>query len=439
MTDLQPGHQLLARRDPKPADGYNLITPAITLATGVSVTLDQTHLPAGGKRYVRANPKPADGWAKDPMLTLAATDSPTIRVPTTTTEPPPPTTGKRGWGKDVTGSSKSQEIVTSLADLKAALQAGGNNIKASVPVGTIWSLGGATLAVKDDTTYDNGNLILADGGLKASGPVQNIWLKNLRAMVGDKMGNAGDLDGLTLNGVNGPVRGVYVEHSQLMWAPDVSLACLNDVAYVTLDNVIFAEQLNDSAHGEFPHSLGPNIDCLAGNVSKRGYRISLIDCASILNFSRNLRSIGGAEIEANGFLVYGHGEGPQGCPQSLSMDGVTLIKAPQLPIKQTQVFRGQHGDHCNLDPVANSVFVGAHQVIGYTDSGVDASLKATTRRFTPSMTPETDAAAAMARILANAGAYPADKHLTRVRNHVTNKTGIYVNGVGKPNSYTALI
>ncbi len=437
---LLQGHQVLLRRNPKPADGYTQ-DKALVLDAADAATVDTTVLPVGHKRYARRNPKPSNGWTTDPLVTLTATQM--LDIPALDAgpgpEPPPTTSGKRGWGKDVTGSSKSQEIVTTLTDLKAALAQGGNNIKASVSVGTIWSLGGSTLAVKDDTTFDQANLITADGGLKASGPVSNIWLKNLRSMVGDKMGNAGDLDGLTLNGVNGPVRGVYVEHSQLMWAPDVSTACLNDVAYVTFDNVVWAEQLNRSAHGEFPHSLGPNIDCLAGNVSKRGYKISIIDSASILNYSRNLRSIGGTEIEANGFLVYGHGEGPQGCPASLSIDGLILIKAPNLPVNQTQLFRGQHGDHCSLDPVANSVYVGAHLVEGFTDSGVDASLRATSRRFTPSMTPETDPVAAKARILANAGAYPVDKHLQRVRNYVINKTGTYVNGVGEANSYTSLI
>jgi len=170
---------------------------------------------------------------------------------------------------------------------------------------------------------------------------------------------------------------------------------------------------------------------------RSGTRISFIESLTALNQSRNFRMIGGSQIEVVGCTIYDHNEGPQGCPDSAVFLGCTWKKGPE-PLKTTLLFRGQPGGHCSINPKPNTVFVGKHQVIGYTDSGVDSAVRATSAPFTASV-PEPDPQAAHVLVLANAGAAPVDKHLQRVRDDVQSGTGHYVNGIGKVNSYTALV
>jgi hypothetical protein len=166
-------------------------------------------------------------------------------------------------------------------------------------------------------------------------------------------------------------------------------------------------------------------------------RISFIECLSAINQSRNFRLIGVDRAELIGCTIYDHNEGPQGSPTSAMLLGCTWKKGPN-PLSNTFLFRAQDGGHGAFSAKANTVYEHGGQAIGFTHSGVDSKVRATAPLFTTSE-PEPDAAEAHATVLAGAGAYPADTQLARIRDHVRNGTGAYVNGYGKQGSYTELV
>jgi len=403
---------------------------------------DKTRTISQGKQfYVRFGPKPAGGWETIAASGLALGDTLTVTAVGETEPPPdppptdpPPTTGKRGFGKNTTGSGDPVTSVTALAALRTVL-AGGKNVKVDVPAGTVWSLGGSDLVIKSNTTCDFGNLTLMGASVRISGPASNIMLTNLRSHCGDQFGNATDLDALTINGNNGSVRNVYIRNSQMLWGPDTDTAILGDIADVTFERCVFAEGLYNSNHAESPHSLGPNV--ASEDPSTPAQRISFIECLVSTNQSRNFRLIGVGQAELIGCTIYNHNEGPQGSPTSANLLGCTWKKGPN-PLANTFLFRAQDGGHGAFTAKANTVYEHGGQVMGYVSSGVDPKVKATAPLFA-STEAEPGAVAAHATTLANAGAVPADKQLQRVRQNVSFGSGDYVNGIGKPGSYTSLL
>jgi hypothetical protein len=403
-------------------------------------------LAAGHKRVIQRGPKPASGWISDGSTTLQATDSVTIPAlgvvepppdpdPEPEPEPEPPPTGAlRGFGKTVVRSTGNLTMVNNLAGLRTAAQAGGRNVKVDVSAGTVWSLSGANLTVRSGTSIDFGNLTLMDGSVFLAG-VSDVYLENLRTHAGDQFGSAGELDSLTINGNQAPVRRVYVRNSQMLWGPDTCTAILGDIADVTFERCVFAEGLFNSKHPESPHSLGPNVASEDPSTPATG--ISFIECLCSTNQSRNFRLIGGVRLELIGCTIYNHNEGPQGCPTSANLLGCTWKKGPNA-LANNFLFRAQDGGHGAFTAKANTVFAGLPNVIGFTDSGVDAKVRSATPVFT-STEVVTDSRLAHSIVLASAGANPPDKQLSRIRQNVQSGTGTYVNGFGKPGSYTSLL
>lgn len=439
--DLAAGHQVLVQRNPKPADGFKSKGYKL-LGANDSLTIDTTVLPPGYKLTVRRSPKPAAGWIKDPRQTLTATA--TLEITALTAEPPPPDPGEpppagelRGFGKTVKRSTASLTTVKTLAELRTALGAGGKNIQVDVPAGTIWKLAGSDLSPKSGTTLNGGNLTLMDGGFKAAG-VSDIFVENLRVHAGDQFGNAQDLDAGNVNGNNGPVRRVYFRNCQFLWGPDVVFAALGDISEVTFEHCVFAEGLYDSKHPEAPHALALNLASTSPEVAST--KVSIIECLLASCESRNIRLIGVEQVEVVSTTIYNYHEGPQGCPVGgANFLACTWKKGPNA-LANTLLFRFQKGGHGAYEKATpNSVFVGSKSVVGFTDSGVDASLRASSPAFAGGMSDPGDAVAAHGRTLAQAGAFPADKQLTRIRGYVKSGGGKYVNGFGKADSYTALV
>jgi len=437
-VDLKSGHQVLVRRNPKPSSGYQG-DGYITLKSGDSLTVDPARLAPGHKVTIRRAPKPSSGWAKDTMQTLTATqvvDIPALTTdPGPTPEPPPPSGALRGFGKNTKRSSASLTTVTSLSALRSAASAGGKNIKVDVPEGTVWSLAGQPLTPKSGTSIDFGNLQCIDATLRIQG-VTDVFIENARFFAGDQYGNASDVDALNINGNTTPVRRVYVRNSTFLWGPDVVASFLGDVGDITVERCIMAEGLYNSRHAESPHSLGPNV--ASEMTDKPANNISFIECLVGNEQSRNFRLIGVHQVEVIGCTVWNYDEGPQGCPYSAMLLGMTWKAGPIGPgIKL--LFRAQDGGHGAFTAKANTVYVGTkRQVIGFTDSGVDSKVKADSPLFTPTE-PEPDAASAHQTVLSSAGAFPRDKQTTRVLANAKNGTGKYVNGYGKAESYTSLL
>jgi hypothetical protein len=395
-------------------------------------------LQVGHRRIVQRGPKPANGWMSDGSTTLQAADSVTIPAldvvePPPDPEEPPPTGALRGFGKNVAKSTANLTTVNNLAGLRAVVS-GGKNVKVDVPVGTVWSLQGQNLNIGSGSTIDFGNVTLMGGSVFLAG-VSDVYLENLRTHAGDEFGSAGELDSLTINGNQRPVRDVYICNSQMLWGPDTCTAILGDIAGVTFERCVFAEGLFNSKHPESPHSLGPNVASEDPTTPATG--ISFIECLCSTNQNRNFRLIGGVRLELIGCTIYNHNEGPQGCPTSANLLGCTWKKGPNA-LSNNLLFRAQDGGHGAFTAKANTVFAGSPNVIGFTDAGVDPKVRSATPTFA-STEPSPNAALAHSIVLASAGAAPADKQLARIRQNIQSGTGNYVNGIGKTGSYTSLL
>ena len=222
------------------------------------------------------------------------------------------------------------------------------------------------------------------------------------------------MDALTINGNTAPVRRVYIRNSQFLWGPDVTAALLGDIAEVTLERCVIAEGLSESKHPEAPHSLGLNI--ASQDPTRPAQSISLIECLSSTCQSRNFRLIGVKQVELIGCTVYNHNEGPQGSPTSAMLLGCTWKKGP-IALANTFRFRAQDGGHGAFSAKPNTVYEHGGADVGFSGSGVDGKVKAASPLF-QTTEPEPDAAMAHQLVLGGAGAFPADKQLTRLRANV---------------------
>ena len=81
-------------------------------------------LQPGHQKIVNRGPKPASGWVKEGSVTLAAEDSatfPALEEPPPDPDPDPPPTGAlRGFGKGVARNTGNVVTVNNLAGLRAA-------------------------------------------------------------------------------------------------------------------------------------------------------------------------------------------------------------------------------------------------------------------------------------------------------------------------------
>jgi len=102
----------------------------------------------------------------------------------------------------------------------------------------------------------------------------DVILKNLRLRPGDAMmssSEAGQADGLTVNGVGGNVYNVVLDHLSLLWGPDIGgLAVLGNVHDMTVQYTIMGEGLRYSRHPEAApsgdgHSMAVNLAPLSSS------------------------------------------------------------------------------------------------------------------------------------------------------------------------------
>ncbi len=159
-----------------------------------------------------------------------------------------------GYGAGTTGGSGGKVYsVSTWSQLKAALQASGPRIVRLTGSADLDG-GGEKLKVR------NGNLTIDGSGWSGSLrrysiviEASNVIVTQLRLRPGDQIDDVGEGDGLTINpGIGGSLSNIVIDHCSLLWAPDVTLAILNNVSDVTVQYSILGAGLYYSANPSQP-------------------------------------------------------------------------------------------------------------------------------------------------------------------------------------------
>lgn len=299
-----------------------------------------------------------------------------------------------GYGAEVTGGSRLT-TASSLDELRSAIADGNHVVLAGS--GT-WDLKGSDLVIDArDFTLDNSEagIVFKGGSVRIEPPAENVLLRHVKSRAGDESGSASSLDAITVNAGKGQIRGLYFDHVEAWWGPDVTFAILGDVQDVTLDGVIIAGGLVKSEHPEadesvLGHSMGLNLTALSGQ--KIGpQRITIYRSLIALNQTRNpqLRKAGPVDIVDS--VIFGHDQAPYGNAEGgLNIIG-TVYHRGSAPIEafggqarlQTEAFRAVAKDG-TLTP--DSVYVDpTTHAVDYTLTEPDPKIRATSPMVPPSV------------------------------------------------------
>jgi outer membrane biosynthesis protein TonB len=368
------------------------VTPADPTAPTPAPTATDAPTPAPTPKPADPTPAPtptaAPTRAPDPTATPAPagpTPAPTATpTPTPPADPPLAAGDQVGYGANVTGGSRTV-AVSSLADLRAAVQQGNHVVLRG---GGTWDHGGRDLVIDvRDFTLDNreAGVVFKGGAVRIEPPAGNVILRHVKSRAGDQSGNAQEMDAITVNAQSGQIRGLYFDHVEAWWGPDVTFALLGDVANVTLDGVIISGGLVKSAHPEAGdldgHSMGLNMTALSGQAIGP-QRITIYRSLIALNETRNpqLRQAGPVDIVDS--VIFGHDEAPYGdalgglnIVGTVYRHGTPAISAFGSNAKlETEAFKAVNKDGY-LTP--NSVYVDpTTRAADYAFSAIDSRIRA---------------------------------------------------------------
>jgi pectate lyase len=359
--------------------------------------------------------------------------------------PLPAPAGVAGYGAATTGGSGGKVLtVTNLNDsgagsLRAALDASG-------PRQVVFGVAG-TIVLSSDINI-NDPFVTIDAST-APGPVvvrgaavkivtHDVILRHLRLRPGDQVASPAEVDALTINGMQGDVYNVVIDHVTMLWGPDIGgLAILGNVHDITVQYSIMGEGLYLSRHPEAVasqdgHSMATSIFQLDPGVTppKR------------LTFHHNLFTtsdqrmpvIQGAEcVDLVNNVLYNWGnKGLHGNPRSLNAVNNWFRTGPETTSKL--VYQWQHHS-ANPNPYSASVWLSGNVADGFT-SAVEAPagvLRSGAACGGLSVGAES-AEAAYNTVIGAAGATaPArDAVDQRIIGNVLNRTGTFFNGAGQP-------
>lgn len=423
-------------------------TDGVNIASRENSTV---YIPQLVVRTSAASPSPTP--TPKPSATPAPTAQPSA-TPQPTSVPASPSSAVVGYGAKTVGGTGGQVVtVTSLADTgagtlrdalaKAKATPGGEIIRFAV-AGTIDLNGDLEIAAPyltiDGSTAPGGGIQIKGGMLKVVPPAHDVIFRYLKVRSGDKANSSSndDRDAIFLNGLQGRVYNVVIDHCTLIWGPDIGgLAILGNVEDVTVQYTIMGEGLYLSNHyegveasGQQGHSMGASVFQLRTDVAparRLTYYRNLFTTAD-----RRMPVVQGAEqVDLINNVMYNWNRNPPGGnPRSLNMVGNVLQRGPQTR-GELVVWRPQpHSANPSYYP--QSVYEANNLTMGFPYARGDAG--STLYRSSPigtySVQPG-DAMTAYNDVLAQAGAaLPVrDTVDTRIINNVRNGTNVLPNGV----------
>jgi pectate lyase len=431
--DHQLAAQLLRNGNNKSAASRNDALATLT----VQVTVAEATPTATPTRRATSTPEP----------TASSTPGESPKA-TPTPEPTQPSAGGPavGYGAGTVGGAGGRvETVTTLADsgpgsLRAALEASGRRIITFDVAGTI-SLRGS-IHVKNPYVTVAGETAPRPGISVRGGSLlvrtSEVILRDLRLRPGDQVDDPNDVDALTLNGVNGTVNNVLVDHLTMLWGPDIGgLAILGDVRNVTVQNSIMGEGLYLSAHAEATasqggHSMAANVTQLDPNLPAPR-RITFWRDLFTTSDTRMPRFQGAECVDVVNNVIYNWGIKPaHGNPRSLNLvnnwfRGGPLTETQLVWLVQTSIVAPKTFD--------TSVYTSGNVADGVRGGREPSStVYADTPRCGGLSVTAGDPGAAYTAVLDHAGATAPvrDDVDRRIISNVVNRSGQYFNGAGYP-------
>jgi pectate lyase len=369
-------------------------------------------------------------------LRLRAPDAPTV----------PTSSNVVGYGAGTSGGAGGRQLaVTTLADsgpgsLRAALEASGKRIVVFGVAGTIRLQ--STITIKDPYVTVAGEtapapgITLRDGALMVR--TSEVILRHLRLRPGDQVDSPDDVDALTINGANGTVSNVVVDHVTMLWGPDIGgLAVLGDVRNLTVQHSIMGEGLYLSAHsegtaGQGGHSHAANITQLSGSLA----------APQRLTFWRNLfttantripRFQGAACVDVINNVIYNWGrDAAHGNPRSLNLVNNWFRAGPET---ESRLFWKVQTSDVTPQAFSDAVYLAGNVADGFNGARDEApGVYVGSPRCGGLSAPAGDPAAAYAAVLDGVGAIAPgrDEVDRRLIANVRNRTGRFVNGTGYP-------
>jgi pectate lyase len=342
-----------------------------------------------------------------------------------------------GYGAGTTGGSGGKVYsVSNWSQLKTALQASGPRIVRLTGSADVDG-GGEKLKIS------NGNLTI--DGSAWSGTLRryslvieasNVIVTQLRLRPGDQLDDVGEGDGLTINpGVGGSLSKIVIDHSTLLWAPDVTLALLNKTSDVTVQYSILGAGLRYSANPSSPNGYGPNVTTIASNPNpdtEYGRRITFYRNYVVHNHQRNMRAHGTDGIEWVNNVYYNWGADLAHMnPRGANVVGNMFKKGPNTP-SSNRVLRFEI-NKSETDYFKSSTYWADNIGLGFTPSTSFPTGVRRTGQYGGGLhnvvaAPASGALAAS--VVAGAGPSVADTIDQRLKNHFSSGGGSFYNGAG---------
>ena len=377
------------------------------------------------------------GPGPQPVATAAPTARPTRAPPVTTSVAPSPKVV--GYGAGTTGGSGGRVYaVSTWAQLKAALFASGPRIVRLTGSADLDG-GGENIKIR------NGNLTIDGSGWSGSLrrysiviEASNVIVTQLRLRPGDQIDDVGEGDGLTINpGIGASLSNIVIDHCSLLWAPDVTLAILNNAWNVTVQYSILGAGLYRSANPTSPNGYGPNVTTISGNPNpgtEYGRRITFYRNYIAHNYQRSMRAEGTDGIEFVNNVYYNWGADlAQMNPRGANVVGNMFKPGPNTPADR-QVLRSDLNDSYPT-LFGNSVYWADNLGLGFTPT---LDLAAGAQRSSPyggglhSVSAAPASSALAASVVAGAGPSLVDSIDQRLKNDFSTGGGSFYNGAGYP-------
>lgn len=388
-------------------------------------------------------PTPKPSTTPAPTALPSATPKPSSSAPAT------PSSAVVGYGNGTVGGAQGQDYcVTSLADRgpgtlrELVAKPGPKTIRFCV-AGTLDLDGDIDITTPyltiDGSTAPASGVQIKGGMLKVVPPAHDVIFRYLKVRPGDETNSSSnnDRDAIFLNGLQGRVYNVVIDHCTLIWGPDIGgLAILGNVEDVTVQYTIMGEGLYLSNHyegiiadGQSGHSMGASVFQLHPNVAparRLTYYRNLFTTAD-----RRMPVIQGAEqVDLINNVIYNWERNPPGGnPRSLNMVGNVLKKGPQtageLVVWRPQPHSANPTYYSQSVYEANNLTMGFSHARGEAGSAIYRSAPIGAYSVQPS-----DTLATYDMVLSQAGATLPLRDVvdTRIISNVRNGTNVLPNG-----------
>jgi pectate lyase len=402
---------------------------------------------------VASTAAPASTAVPAPTATVASTAIPASTAVPAPTAPPLPTAvpggpalafpGAEGFGAQTAGGRGGKILyVTTLADsgpgsLRSALESSGQRIVLFKVAGTITlnndiSIAQPYITIAGQTAPGEG-VQIKGGMIKIK--THDVIIRYLKMRPGDQLNQSliTDRDALALAGNSSEVYNVIIDHSSMVWGPDMGgMSILTNAHDITIQNSILGEGLYLSNHTEATtaqngHSLGLNITQLSTSAWPR--RITLHHNLLTTADHRMPQVMGGELVDIVNNVIYNWGtSAAHGNPRSLNLVNNIFIKGPltkSLLAWETRT----NPENPTLRP--GSVYERGNVTEGFSTVRGNPQTVYATARFAPySLGAEQSAQEAYNRVVQDAGAnLPVrDSVDQRIINNLKQRSGSFMNG-----------